>query len=51
VGPLPAEIQNYTAYTAAPLAAGANQALAQQFVMFLPGPIGKPLFVAAGVTD
>jgi molybdate transport system substrate-binding protein len=42
VGPVPAEVQNYTAYTAAPLA--------QQFVTFLSGP-GKPLFVAAGVTD
>ena len=51
VGPLPAEIQNYTAYTAAPLASGQQQALAQQFVTFLSGPVGKPLFVAAGVTD
>lgn len=25
--------------------------LAQQFVIFLSGPVGKPLFVAAGVTD
>ena len=51
VGPLPADIQNYTAYTAAPLASSASQALAQQFVMFLFGPVGKPLFVAAGVMD
>ena len=51
VGPLPAEIQNYTSYTAAPLALGQQQALAQQFVEFLSGPVGKPLFVAAGVTD
>ena len=51
VGPVPAAIQNYTAYTAAPLASGSQQALAQQFVMFLSGPVGKPLFVAAGVTD
>lgn len=51
VGPLPAEIQNYTSYTAAPLSSAASQALAQQFVMFLSGPVGKPLFVAAGVTD
>jgi molybdate transport system substrate-binding protein len=51
VGPLPAEIQNYTAYTAAPLASSQQQALAQQFVTFLSGPVGKPLFVAAGVTD
>jgi molybdate transport system substrate-binding protein len=51
VGPLPADIQNYTSYTAAPLASGKSQALAQQFVAFLSGPVGKPLFVAAGVTD
>jgi molybdate transport system substrate-binding protein len=51
VGPLPADIQNYTSYTAAPLASGQQQALAQQFVAFLSGPVGKPLFVAAGVTD
>jgi molybdate transport system substrate-binding protein len=50
VGPVPAEVQNYTAYTAAPLATSAQAALAQQFVAFLAGP-GKPLFVAAGVTD
>jgi molybdate transport system substrate-binding protein len=50
VGPVPVEVQNYTAYTAAPLASSAQAALAQQFVTFLSGP-GKPLFVAAGVTD
>ena len=51
VGPVPAEVQNYTSYTAAPLASGKSQALAQQFVGFLSGPVGKPLFVAVGVTD
>lgn len=51
VGPLPADIQNYTTYTAAPLASGQQQALAQEFVTFLSGPVGKPLFVAAGITD
>jgi molybdate transport system substrate-binding protein len=51
VGPVPSSVQNYTSYRAAPLAAGTHQALAQQFVTFLVGPIGKPLFVAAGVTD
>lgn len=49
VGPVPAEVQNYTSYTAAPLASGKQQELAQQFVSFLAGPVGKPLFVAAGV--
>lgn len=51
VGPVPAAVQNYTAYTAAPLASGQQQALARDFVTFLAGPVGKPLFVAAGVTD
>ena len=51
VGPVPAEVQNYTSYTAAPLASTKNQTLARQFVDFLSGQIGKPLFVAAGVTD
>jgi molybdate transport system substrate-binding protein len=51
VGPVPAEVQNYTSYTAAPLASGKQQELARRFVSFLSGPIGKPLFVAAGVTD
>ncbi len=51
VGPLPADIQNYTSYTAAPLASSPQQALAQQFATYLSGPVGKPLFVAAGVTD
>jgi molybdate transport system substrate-binding protein len=51
VGPLPADIQNYTSYTAAPLASGSQQMLAQQFVSFLSGPVGKPLFVASGITD
>ncbi len=39
-GPLPAEIQNYTSYTAAPLATGQQQGLAQQFVVFLSGSVG-----------
>ena len=51
VGPIPAEVQNYTAYTAAPLASSPQPALAQQFVVFLSGPVGKPAFVAAGITD
>jgi molybdate transport system substrate-binding protein len=51
VGPLPPSIQNYTFYTAAPLVSGQQQALAQEFVAFLSGPLGKPLFVAAGIID
>ena len=48
VGPLPAEIQNYTAYVAVAMSAGTNKEVAQSFVRFLGGP-GKPLFVAAGI--
>jgi molybdate transport system substrate-binding protein len=51
VGPMPAELQNYTDYTAAPLSRSSQPILAQHFVDFLAGPIGKPLFAAAGVTD
>ena len=49
IGPLPAEIQNLTAYVAVPMSAGANKEVAQTFVRFLGGPVGKPLFVAAGI--
>jgi molybdate transport system substrate-binding protein len=49
VGPFPPEIQNYTSYIAVPMSAGTQKALAQEFVKFLGGPVGKPLFVAAGI--
>lgn len=49
VGPLPADIQNYTSYTAVPMSAGTNKTIAQALVKFLGGPDGKPLFVAAGI--
>jgi molybdate transport system substrate-binding protein len=48
IGPLPAEIQNYTSYVAVPMSAGSNKEVAAAFVRFLGGP-GKPLFVAAGI--
>jgi len=51
VGPVPAEVQNYTTYAAAPLVVGQQQDAAQAFVSFLAGPVGKPLFEAAGITD
>ena len=51
VGPVPEAVQNYTAYTAAPLASGTQQALAQELLAFLAGPVGKAAFVAAGITD
>jgi molybdate transport system substrate-binding protein len=48
VGPLPADVQNYTAYTAVPMTKSTSKEVAQAFVRFLGGP-GKPLFVAAGI--
>src|SRR5262245_37896280 len=49
VGPLPADIQNYTSYVAVPMSAGTNKELAHALARFLGGPTGKPLFVAAGI--
>ena len=49
VGPLPAEIQNYTSYTAVAMSGGASKAEAQELVRYLGGPAGKKLFVAAGI--
>ena len=49
VGPLPADVQNYTSYSAAPMTAAANAELARSFVRYLGGPESKALFVAAGV--
>jgi molybdate transport system substrate-binding protein len=49
VGPLPAEVQNYTSYIAVPMSAGQQKGLAQELAAFLGGPVGKPLFVAAGI--
>ena len=49
VGPLPADVQNYTSYTAVPMSGGANTALASSLVQYLGSPAGKKLFVAAGI--
>ena len=49
VGPLPAEIQNYTAYTAVLMSAGRQKEAAQAFTGFLDGPEGKSLFAASGI--
>jgi molybdate transport system substrate-binding protein len=49
VGPFPPEIQNYTSYIAVPMSAGTQKNLAHELVKFLGGPVGKPLFVAAGI--
>ena len=49
IGPVPAEVQNYTAYIASPMTGGANAALAKEFVKHLGTPAGQKLFVAAGI--
>jgi molybdate transport system substrate-binding protein len=49
VGPLPAEVQNYTSYVAAPMSGGSNAELSRSFLQYLASPAGKKLFVAAGI--
>jgi molybdate transport system substrate-binding protein len=48
VGPLPADIQNYTSYYAVPMSAGTQKETAGAFARFLAGP-GKAQFSAAGI--
>jgi len=49
VGPLPAEVQNYTSYTAAVMTAAPSAAAAQELVRYLGTPAAKASFVAAGI--
>lgn len=49
VGPLPAEIQNYTAYAAMVLADGAVGDAARDFVRYLTTPAAKAVFATAGL--
>ncbi len=49
IGPLPAEVQNYTSYVAAPMSGGANTEVSSAMLKFLGSPDGKKLFVAAGI--
>jgi molybdate transport system substrate-binding protein len=49
IGPLPAQVQNYTTYAAAPMTAASNAEVARAFVAHLGSPAGKALFVAAGI--
>ena len=46
VGPLPADVQNYTASAAAPMSGGD---VARDFVRYLGTPAAKALFAAAGI--
>jgi molybdate transport system substrate-binding protein len=48
VGPLPAEIQNYTAYAATVVGTEASEP-AWQFVHYLTSPAAKKAFAAAGI--
>jgi molybdate transport system substrate-binding protein len=49
VGPLPAEIQNYTTYVAALKVDSTAKAAAQQFIDYLASSMSKSLFAAAGI--
>ncbi len=49
VGPLPAEVQNYTSYDAAVMTGAASDAAARAVLRQLATPSGKAVFVAAGV--
>jgi molybdate transport system substrate-binding protein len=46
VGPLPADIQNYTSYAAEP---ASKSEVARAFVRFLGSPVAKGIFVVAGI--
>jgi molybdate transport system substrate-binding protein len=49
VGPLPAEIQNYTSYAAAPMSSTPNIEAARAFVAFLGSSEGKAILDACGI--
>src|SRR6267154_6755451 len=49
VGPLPAEVQNHTSYSAAPMTAAANAEPARSLVRYLGSAEAKALLAAAGV--
>lgn len=49
VGPLPAEIQNFTVYSAGIGAAAKDRAVASAFVIFLSGPHALPIIKAKGM--
>ena len=49
VGPLPAEVQNYTSYGAGIMTGAPSGAAAQEFVRYLGTPAAKKVFVAAGI--
>jgi len=48
-GPLPEEIQNYTAYAAAVTGGSEARELAQQFIRYLSSPAARSLLSGAGI--
>ena len=51
VGPLPAETQNYTSYTAALIAISPNAQSARAFMTYLASRDGRALFAANGISE
>jgi molybdate transport system substrate-binding protein len=51
VGPLPAELQNYTSYTAAVIATAPNAEGAKAFMTYLASPDGRALFAVNGISE
>jgi molybdate transport system substrate-binding protein len=49
VGPLPEDIQNYTAYAATVVADGAGSVAAREFIGYLAAPLAKKVFASAGI--
>jgi molybdate transport system substrate-binding protein len=49
VGPLPAEAQNYTRYTAGVMSGAPSADAAKDFVRYLGTPAAKAAFSAAGI--
>jgi len=49
IGPLPAEVQSYIVYLAAPMSAAPSPDAGRSFIAFLESPAAKSLFAANGV--
>jgi molybdate transport system substrate-binding protein len=49
VGPLPAEVQNYTSYAGGVMTGAPSATAAQEFVRYLATPEAKKIFTAAGI--
>src|SRR6266568_8646145 len=49
IGPLPAEVQSYIVYVAAPMSGAASPNAGRAFIAFLGSPAAKSLFAANGV--